>query len=164
MSSYYIAKPGTQQPMGPYTVDQIRAGIQQGAITPDCVYCKEGMQQWLPVAHLPGLHPTPVPRRPVNATPHISVTPAASGSRPGNLMAWSVINLILAIPCCWIYGISLFLAIFALSNSKKVDKYANMHNLPASRTCARRALVFNIITSVILLPLYIGLLAIIADC
>lgn len=102
--------------------------------------------------------------KPGHSAEKIPVTPAASGSRPGNLMAWSVINLILAIPCCWFYGISIFLAIFALSNSKKVDRYANMNNLAASCTCARRALVFNIITTVILLPLYlIALIAIIAD-
>ena len=163
MSNYYIAKPGTQQPMGPFTVDQIRAGIQQGSITPDCIYCSEGMQQWLPIEQLPGLRPKPAPR-PINATPYVPVAPAANnGARPGNLMAWSVINTIFAVPCCWIYGISLFLAIFALSNSKKVNKYANMGNFSAARTCARRALVFNIITSIILSILYLIFISIIAD-
>ena len=162
MSNYYIAKPGTQQPMGPYTVEQIRAGIQQGSITPDCIYCTEGMQQWLPIEQLPGLCPKPAPR-PINATPYIPVVPTAGGSRPGNLMTWSVINTIFAVPCCWIYGISLFLALFALSNSKKVDRYANMNNLRAARTCATRALVFNIFTSIVLSIIYFLFISIFAD-
>lgn len=153
MSNYYIAKTGSLMPMGPMSIDEIRAGIQKGTITEDYLYCTEGMSQWLPIAQLPGLFPS-LPNLPASSTYIKTPQPVATGPRPGSLMAWSVINTIFAIPFCWAYGITLFLALFALSNSKKVNKYIGMNNYTAARKCARRALAFNIWTSIVLIPVY----------
>lgn len=130
MSNYYIAKPGTQQPMGPMTIDQIRAGIQQGTITPDCVYCVVGMQEWKPLAELPGLRPSPAARPIPGARPAFGGMPVANGPRPNSGLAWSIVVTIL---CCVPFGIP------AIVNSARCNALAAKGDYAAARQAADQA-------------------------
>ena len=163
MSNYYIAKPGTQQPMGPYSIDQIRAGIQQGTITPDCVYCAVGMQEWLPLAQLPGLN-TPKPAaRPVpggaRPMPGAAPTPGglkvATGTAPSSGLALSIVVTIL---CCVPFGIP------AIVNSARCNTFINQGDYAAARQAADKAATWRmwaIIGGVI--PLVLNVLIALAD-
>lgn len=137
MSNYYIAKPGTQQPMGPYSIDQIRAGIQQGTITPDCVYCAVGMQQWLPLAQLPGLNtpnpaarPVPGGARPMpGAAPTPGGLKVATGTAPSSGLAASIIATILCFP----FGIP------AIINSARCNTFIHQGDYASARKSAARS-------------------------
>lgn len=163
MSNYYIAKPGTQQPMGPYSIDEIRAGIQQGTITPDCVYCAVGMQQWLPLAQLPGLNTPkpaarPVPggaRRMPGAAPTPGGLKVATGTAPSSGLASSIIVTIL---CCVPFGIP------AIVNSARCNTFINQGDYAAARQAADKAATWRmwaIIGGVI--PLVLNVLIALAD-
>lgn len=145
MSNYYIAKPGTQQPMGPYSIDEIRAGIQQGTITPDCVYCAVGMQEWLPLAQLPGLNtpkpaarPVPGGARPMPGSarpmPGAAPTPGglkvATGTAPSSGLAMSIVVTIL---CCVPFGIP------AIVNSARCNTFINQGDYASARQAADKA-------------------------
>ena len=129
MSNYYIAKPGTQQPMGPYSIDQIRAGIQQGTITPDCVYCAVGMQQWLPLSQLPGLNPKPASRPAMGAQPMGGGLNPAMGPRPSSGLAASIISTILCFP----FGIP------AIVNSARCNTFIHQGDYNSASKSAARA-------------------------
>ncbi len=170
MSNYYIAKPGTQQPMGPMTIDEIRVGIQQGTITPDCVYCAVGMQQWLPLAQLPGLNtPKPVARpvpggaRPMpggaRPMPGAAPTPGglkvATGTAPSSGLASSILVTIF---CCVPFGIP------AIVHSARCNTFINQGDYAAARQAADKAATWRmwaIIGGVI--PLVLNVLVALAD-
>lgn len=130
MSDYYIAKPGTQQPMGPFTIEQIRAGIQQGTITPDCVYCVVGMKEWKPLAELPGLSPTPAARPVPGANPTLGGMRITNGPRPDSGLAWSIVVTIL---CCNVFGI------LAIVHSARCNALAARGDYAAARRAADSA-------------------------
>ena len=55
MKTYYIAKPGAQEPMGPLSLEDIREGIRQGTINREWSYIKTGMKDWQPIYALNAL-------------------------------------------------------------------------------------------------------------
>ena len=75
MNTYYIAKPGAQDPIGPMTLEDIRQGIQQGTINREWSYIKTGMKEWLPIYALSALM-----QRSPRLTPNQFVT-NANGTR-----------------------------------------------------------------------------------
>ncbi|MBR3925795.1 MAG: DUF4339 domain-containing protein [Akkermansia sp.] len=59
-TQYYIAKPGGK-PTGPYTISALEAMAAARELTPEHIYCAEGMPQWLPITRivdLPGAFPS----------------------------------------------------------------------------------------------------------
>lgn len=52
MNEYYIAQAGSNEPIGPMTIEQIRMGIDQGSISPYYLYCTRGASEWRPLLEL----------------------------------------------------------------------------------------------------------------
>ncbi len=50
-AQYYIAKPGGE-PLGPYTLSMLKVMAMERRLTPNHLYCTEGMTEWLPVGKL----------------------------------------------------------------------------------------------------------------
>lgn len=109
MNDYYVSKPGAQQSMGPMSLEQIRMGMQQGTITPDCVYCTSTMPQWMPISSLPGLMPAEAPV-PMGAPMQMGVSMGGGMAgqagmpiaKPDNYMVWCILVTIF---CCLACGI-----------------------------------------------------------
>lgn len=165
MNDYYVAKPGSQQPMGPMSIDQIRMGMQQGTITPDCVYCTTSMPQWQPLSSLPGLMPaaapTPAPMpmgggMPMGA-PMPGVMPGQAGmpmAKPDNYMVWSILVTIL---CCLIGGV------VAIVKSSSVNTLWAQGRFAEAKQAADSAKQWCIISAVIGLVLGVIQIAVAAS-
>lgn len=142
MDTYYIVKPGTDSPIGPLSVDDIRQKLQMGEITPDYYYSTPGAAEWKPVAQLPGLSDTgdaampPVPGAPV-------AYPVPMSTKPSNYLVWSCLGLLCCVP----------LAIYCIIKSASVNslweqgKYAEAK---AASESAKNWNIANVIITIIL--------------
>lgn len=125
-NQYYLAKPGTEDVLGPMTQSEIQAALAAGSVTPDYVYCIIGMQEWRSVQELPGVTPAPAakpaPRpKPQTATLSTGTKPtsktaapaigskltaqpatASTETKPDNHMVFAILVTIL---CCLPFGI-----------------------------------------------------------
>lgn len=120
MSEYYVVKPGTTQTYGPLTEEQIRMGVEQGAITPDYCYCEDGASEWKPIKELIGSPSATLPPIPINSTA------LNNADKPKDCMALSITSLCLSILfgslCCPALLICLTLSIIATVKSTSVDQ------------------------------------------
>ena len=105
MNEYYIAKPGTSEPIGPMTTEQIRMGVQQGSITMDYYYCTPQSSEWKPLAEL-------LNSNTVYGAPRMNMAPAAAGMKPSNHMGMAIFCTL----CC-----CLPLGIVAIIKASSVD-------------------------------------------
>lgn len=155
MNEYYIAKPGTQQPMGPMNVEQIRMGMQQGSITPDCVYCTPEMPQWKPLNTLPGLTPAGVPMgvpQPMGGGMPYGQVPMQP--QPNNYLVWSILVTVL---CCVPFGI------VAIIKSNEVNTFwaqGRVNEAKQAAEAAKKWCIYGVVGSVIGIILYILLIAV----
>lgn len=94
MQRYYVAKAGSHQPMGPWSVEQIREKLAQGQISYDFLYFTEGMPQWAPLHSLPGLTNMACP--PVPAPPRLHSAKSSGG------LVWSILATLF---CCLPFGV-----------------------------------------------------------
>ena len=142
MNTYYIVKPGTDTPIGPLSVDEIRRKLQTGEIAADYYYSMPGATDWKPVSQLPGLNDSGAAAMP--PVPGARVAYAAhSDNKPSSHMVWSCLGLLCCIP----------LAIFSIVKSSSVNslweqgKYAEARS--ASET-AKNCNIANVIITIIL--------------
>ncbi len=127
MSKYYIARAGDTSPKGPMSLAELQAGLAQGRITPDYMYCVEGGAQWLPVSSLAGAAPQP------------GVLPPTVNSKPDNLLVWSIL---VALFCCLPAGI------YSIIKSASVDNLWMMGHHAEARAAAAEAKKWNLIGAI----------------
>lgn len=138
MSAYYIVKPGSQEPMGPMSAEQIRQGVMAGTITMDYLFSTPGATEWKPLAQLPGLN---------MGVPGASVAPA--GPRPDNYLVWSILVTIL---CCWPLGI------YAIIKSASVNglwEQGKCSEAQAAANSAKTACIWSAVLGVVVTVLYV---------
>lgn len=148
MKEYYIAKPGTTEPIGPMTIEQIRMSMQQGSITMDYYYCTPQSTEWKPLTAL--LHGANSPGSPFVASP------ASAGIKPSNSMGLAIFCTL----CC-----CLPLGIVAIIKASSVDSLWAQGRYQESRAAADSAskfctwgiilgIIANIISVIIQLALF----------
>ena len=142
MNSYYIVKPGTDSPIGPLSVNDIRQKLQTGEITPDYYYSMPGAAEWKPVAQLPGLNDAcDVAMPAVPGAP--AAYPVPQDTKPSSHMVWSCLGLLCCIP----------LAIYCIIKSSSVNslweqgKYAEAK---AASETAKNCNIANVVITIIL--------------
>lgn len=142
MDTYYIVKPGTDSPIGPLSVDDIRQKLQMGEITPDYYYSSPGATEWKPVAQLPGLNGAGAAAMPaVPGAP--AAYPVPMSTKPSNYMVWSCLGLLCCIP----------LAIYSIIKSSSVNslweqgKYAEAK---AASETAKNCNIANVVITIII--------------
>lgn len=125
MNSYYITKSGDTTPQGPMTLEDIKAGMAQGTITPGHFYCVEGGTQWQPVSLL-------------SAAPAAAMPPTAM--KPDNQLIWSILVLLF---CCLPTGI------YSIIKSSQVDTLWMQGRCADAVASAAEAKKWNIIGAAI---------------
>ena len=126
MRNFYIVKPGDSTPTGPMSMEAIHAGLADGSITQDYLYCQQGAQQWLPVSTLQYNRAiAPVP------------TPAPGLTKPANQLVWSILCTFF---CC------LPLGVFAIIKSASVDSLWNQGKHAEAISAAKTAKICNLIS------------------
>lgn len=145
MSDYYIVKPGSQQPVGPLSVEEIRQKLEQGEITAEYLFSMPGAKDWKTLAQLPGLNVA------VAEVPFPPVVPTGEmGEKPSNYLILSCLGLL----CCWP------LAIFCIVKSASVNTLWVQGRYEEAKAAANTAKICNIVNiaiSVIGLMGYIAL-------
>lgn len=166
MSDYYIVKPGSQQPVGPLTVEEIRQKQEQGEITAEYLFSMPGAKDWKPLAQLPGLNVavSEVPFSPVVPTelrevkddkkvagvPFSPAVPTGEmGEKPSNYLILSSLGLL----CCWP------LAIFAIVKSASVNTLWVQGRYEEAKAAANTAKICNIVNIVISVIVMFGYIA-----
>ncbi len=143
MSAYYIVKPGSQEPMGPMSVEQIRQGVMAGTITMDYCFSTPGATEWKPLAQLPGLN-IGVP----------GATAAPAGQRPDNFLVWSILVTLL---CCWPLGIYAIIKSASVNGLWDQGKYSEAQ---AASNSAKNACIWSAVLGAVVTVLYvIGMVA-----
>lgn len=135
MQNYYVAKPGTQQPLGPYTVEQIREKLALGEIAPEFLYFTEGMQQWAPLSTLPGM-PAPYP-----SIPRFTSAPVPTTKSPGELV-WSILATLF---CCLPFGVVAIIYSVKADDLHKQGRYAEARTAAATASTWRRWSFWSVI-------------------
>lgn len=141
MNAYYVVKPGTNSPVGPLSVDDIRRKLQMGEISLDYYYSMPGAAEWKPLSQLPGLNDTGAAIPPIPAAP--AAYPHSYTSKPDNYMVWSCLGLLCCIP----------LAIFSIIKSSSVNSLWEQGKYAEARSAAETAKncnIANVILTVIL--------------
>ena len=160
MNQYYISRPGESQSMGPMTPEQVRAGLQQGSITQDCLYYDDCTQQWKPLNTMPGLMqygaPGPAPmKRPMPGTPYpgnTGYTTSGVVPPPGNDM---MLSILVTIFCCWPLGIP---AILNASKANKAYAVGNYAEYQQAKAAAAKWRKYAIIAAAAVVGLYIAIM------
>lgn len=145
MNSYYVVKPGTDTPVGPLSVDDIRRKLQMGEITPDYYYSMPGATEWKPLAQLPelaaGAAMPPVPGAP-------AAYPVPTSTKPSNYLVWSCLGLLCCIP----------MAIYCIIKSASVNtlwEQGHYAEAQAAADAAKKWNIANVIITIILIVLNI---------
>lgn len=102
------------QQTGPFTVDQVRAGLANGTYQPSDPAWHEGAPGWLPLAAIPALGS--------HAPPSLPGSPGANPSAPRTspLAVWSLVLGILSLPCAVLAAIpAVICGHIALKNIRK---------------------------------------------
>ena len=140
MNSYYVVKPGTDQPIGPLSADDIRRKLQMGEITPDYFYSMPGATEWKPLAQLPelaaGAAMPPVPGAP-------AAYPVPTSTKPSNYLVWSCLGLLCCIP----------MAIYCIIKSASVNslwEQGHYAEAQAAADAAKKWNIANVIITIIL--------------
>lgn len=143
MNSYYVVKPGTDTPVGPLSVDDIRQKLQMGEITPDYYYSMPGATEWKPLAQLPelaaGAAMPPVPGAP-------AAYPVPTSTKPSNYLVWSCLGLLCCIP----------MAIYCIIKSASVNslwEQGHYAEAQAAADAAKKWNIANVIITIILIVL-----------
>ena len=110
MTEYYIAQAGSTEPIGPMTLEQIRMGVDQGAISPYYLYCTRGASEWRPLTELLNQAP-PIPSSPMGTT-QAPVQMAPGMAKPSNYL---ILAIFTTLCCC------LPLGIIAIIKASSVD-------------------------------------------
>lgn len=147
MSTYYIVKPGSQEPMGPMSAEQIRQGVMAGTITMDYCFSTPGATEWKPLAQLPGM----------NIGAASAVSPAMggypAGHRPDNYLIWSILVTLL---CCWPIGI------YAIIKSASVNglwEQGKSTEARAAAEAAKKACIWSAVLGVVATVIYMMVVA-----
>lgn len=138
MSAYYIVKPGSQEPMGPMSVEQIRQGVMAGTITMDYCFSTPGATEWKPLAQLPGLN-VGVP----------GATAAPAGQRPDNFLVWSILVTLL---CCWPLGIYAIIKSASVNGLWDQGKYSEAQ---AASNSAKNYCIWSAVLGAVATVLYV---------
>jgi uncharacterized RDD family membrane protein YckC len=64
---WYVSRGGEKE--GPFTAEQIRQLAELGKLQPDFLVWRTGMEQWKPIAEVPGILTPPPLEQPANAVP-----------------------------------------------------------------------------------------------
>ncbi len=133
MSQYYVLAPGSTQPIGPLTLEQINAQLCAGSINLSYMCSYPGANSWMPLSQLPGVMTvgTPMPGGGV----------AAMGGKPDNYLVWSILGLF----CCWP------LAIFCIIKSSSVNSLWMQGRYAEAKSASETAKVCNIVNAVLII-------------
>ena len=97
------------QQTGPFTVEQVRAGLANGTYQPSDMAWHEGAAGWLPLSTIPGIGE--------NSPPPL---PGSSGARTSSLAIWSLALGVLALPTMGLAAIpAVICGHIALGNIKR---------------------------------------------
>lgn len=131
MSQFYILAPGSTQPIGPLTLEQINAQLVAGSINLSYMCSYPGANSWMPLSQLSGVMTvgTPMPGGDV----------AAMGGKPDNYLVWSILGLF----CCWP------LAIFCIIKSSSVNSLWMQGRYAEAKSASETAKVCNIVNAVL---------------
>lgn len=142
MNNFYLLAPGSTQPIGPMTLEQINAQLRSGAINLSYMCSYPGASAWMPLSQLPGVVSVGAPMPGAGAV--------AMAEKPDNYLVWSILGIL----CCWP------LAIFCIIKSSSVNtlwiqgRYAEAKSAAeAAKTCN----IINAVLSVIFIILYAAL-------
>ena len=128
MNEYYIAKAGSNTPIGPMTLEQIRMGVDQGSISPYYLYCTKGASEWRPLTELldgiPAIPPSPM------ATSQIPLQMAPGIAKPANHL---ILAIFTTLCCC------LPLGIVAIIKASSVDSLWNQGRYQEAQRAADSA-------------------------
>lgn len=126
-TQYYITKPGGR-PVGPYTIDALEAMAAARELTPEHLYCVEGMPQWLPITRIVDLSGTSpsrdmLPTVPVQnpAPPPVYAPPrpqCQNEPKPNTHLVGSVVVLVLSF---FVFFLSLPFAFVSLIQACRAD-------------------------------------------
>ena len=141
MNSYYVVKPGTDTPIGPLSVDDIRRKLQMGEITPDYYYSMPGATEWKPLAQLPELAAGAVDMPPVPGAP--AAYPVPTSTKPSNYLVWSCLGLL----CCFPIAIYCIIKSASVNSLWEQGKYAEAK---AASETAKNWNIANVIITIIL--------------
>lgn len=131
MNNYYLLAPGSTQPIGPMTLEQINAQLCSGAINLSYMCSYPGAPAWMPLSQLPGVVSVGVPMPGAGA--------AAMGEKPDNYLVWSILGLL----CCWP------LAIFCIIKSSSVNTLWMQGRYAEAKSAAETAKICNIINVIL---------------
>ncbi len=142
MNNYYVLAPGSTQPVGPLTLEQINAQLCAGSINLSYMCSYPGASSWMPLSQLPGVVFVGAPMGGCGVN--------AMAGKPDNYLVWSILGLL----CCWP------LAIFCIIKSNSVNTLWMQGRYAEARSAAESAKICNIINavlSVIITILYVAL-------
>lgn len=144
MNTYYVVKPGTDSPIGPLSVDDIRRKLQMGEITPDYFYSMPGATEWKPLSQLPELAVGASAMPAVPGAP--AANPVAPVVKPSNHLIWSCLGLLCCIP----------MAIYCIIKSASVNslwEQGHYAEAQAAADAAKKWNIANVIITIILIVL-----------
>lgn len=88
-AQYYIVKPGGE-PLGPFTLTMLKVMSMERRLTPEHLYCTEGMTEWLPVGKLLETAKFPI----------TSLVGARTAEMPKTHLTHSIIMLVVSVLIC----------------------------------------------------------------
>lgn len=163
-TQYYIAKPGGK-PTGPYTISALEAMAAARELTPEHLYCVEGMPQWLPITRivdLPGAVPARVilPTVPVQKPSQPPLVPVYRNEpKPNTHLVGSVVVLVLSF---FVFILSLPFAFVTLIQACRADgawavgQYEECRRLASSSGFWLMVSVITMVLQILLLVLLVG--------
>lgn len=155
-TQYYITTPGGK-PVGPYTIDELESLSEKGKLTPEHIYCVEGMTEWLPISRIVDL---PAGDAAVSATdapplPEIPVIPPVPGvpahaeqalpaeQKPNTHVVGAIVALVCSII---IFSFSIPLSVIAIIQAARADNSWTQGKMAECRRLADSAWLWIKIT------------------
>lgn len=152
-TQYYITKPGGH-PAGPFSIDQLEAMAADGRLTPEHLYCVEGMVEWLPASRIvdfPGSEQAQTASSPVPAYMPRSTPPPTSrqpaGDKPDTHKSGAITLTILSF---LLFPLSIIFALVALVQASRADTSWSAGDESACLRYAKSAGLWCRITGIII--------------